>query len=117
MLYKGLRTLGLELVPFDLEDVKKELIEILHVHADSLRKLCLGRNRITVEFLQHLCANLHGCFNQLELIDLTHLKEANKINWVALLQALATLREEKRKVPLRVHISDYQTQKPRKALK
>jgi hypothetical protein len=36
MKYKGLRHLGLELIPFDLEEVKKELLELLNWHSDSL---------------------------------------------------------------------------------
>ena len=45
--YKGLETFGLELVSFDLEDVKSEIMEIFNVHADTLKNLWLGRNKVT----------------------------------------------------------------------
>ena len=57
-MYKGLRRLGLELLSFDLEDVKSELVEILRMHGDSLRELQIGRNKISNELLRFIADSL-----------------------------------------------------------
>ena len=56
--YKGLQTLGLELLSFDIEEVKKEYLDILGTHSDSLRKLSLARNRVSNSFLKDICTTL-----------------------------------------------------------
>jgi hypothetical protein len=113
-LYVGLQTLNLELVGFELEEVKNELIEIFRIHGDFLKHLSLARNKVTNEFLKFISLELRGIFNVLESVDLRHLKELQKVNFVELLQAIALLNERtastKRDKPLRVYLSDYQTQ-------
>jgi hypothetical protein len=53
--YKGLIKFGLELLSFDLEDVKDEYLEILKVHSDSLTHLSLARNKVTNAFIKIMC--------------------------------------------------------------
>ena len=114
--YRGLVTLGLELLKFDLEEVKNLLVEILRVHSDSLRHLWLGRNKISNELLRYISTELRGSFNVLESVHLLHLVELKNVKLVDLLQSLSLLREGKTDYPLRVYISDYQAKTNRAEL-
>jgi len=60
---------------FDIDEVKEDLFHILNYHASTLKRLLLGRNKVTNEFMRDLCHAIKD-FNQIEEIDLTHLKEA-----------------------------------------
>jgi len=53
--YQGLEKLGLELLMFDLDDVKEDLFHILSLHATTLKTLLLGRNKVSNEFMKDLC--------------------------------------------------------------
>ena len=53
--YKGLIKFGLELLSFDLEDVKDEYLEILKVHSDSLTHLSLACNKVKNAFIKIMC--------------------------------------------------------------
>jgi len=80
--YKGLETFGLELLSFDIEDVKSEYLDILRIHSDSLRRLSLARNKVSNQFLKDICSVLAGSLPSLEYFDLRHLKETGKIDWI-----------------------------------
>ncbi len=107
MIYKGLTNLGLELVSFNLEDVKKELLDVLANHSDSLRHLSLARNKISNDFMKAMCQSLTGGMVSLEYIDLRHLKEASKVGWPDMLASLAALSQPGRSKPLVIRVSDY----------
>ena len=79
--YKGLTNLTLELLSFDIEEVKQEFLEILYVHSDSLRNISLGRNRVSNQFMKEICSSLKEGLAGLENLNLLHLKETNKIDW------------------------------------
>jgi hypothetical protein len=114
--YKGLQYLALELLSFDLNEVRSEFLEILKWHSDSLLHLKLSRNLIPGSFLEAICSSLEGGLVSLESIDLLHLKEANKINWPSILGALGTLAKHGRSRPIKVKLSDYQTQLKRQEI-
>ena len=87
------------------------MIEILRVHADSLKHISFARNKVATEVLQFVCTELSKGFNLLESVDLQHLKENSKVNYAELLQCIALLPSgAKRQTPVRVYLSDYQTQ-------
>lgn len=54
--------------------------------------------------------------NVIEEIDLTHLKEANKIDWKEYLESIALLSVNRPNLPVRVIISDYQTRLKQKII-
>ena len=56
--YKGLEHLGLELISFDIEEVKREFLVMMEVHADSLKHLWLGRNKSSNAFIKDVCSTL-----------------------------------------------------------
>jgi len=112
--YKGLETLGLELLSFDLDDVKKEFLDILRIHSDSLRRLSLARNKVSNVFLKDICQVIQSSLPSLEFVDLRHLKDTNKIDWTDLLASLSILSSRERSKPIKVLLSDYQTQSKRK---
>jgi hypothetical protein len=111
--YKGLKKLALELLSFDIEDVKERYLEILQIHSDSLTHLSLARNKISNIFMQIICDTLRTSLPNLQCIDLRHLKETDKINWPKMLSSIAMLASKERAKPIKVIISDYQTQKKR----
>ena len=47
--------------------------------------------------------------NVIETLDLTHLKEANKIDWKDYLESIALLSANRPTNPIRIILSDYQT--------
>lgn len=53
--YKGLKRLVLELLSFDIEEVKDKYMEILQVHSDSLTHLSLARNKVSNSFMKTVC--------------------------------------------------------------
>jgi hypothetical protein len=53
--------------------------------------------------------------NVIETLDLTHLKEANKIDWQEYLSNIALLSASRPGEPIRVILSDYQTRLKQKA--
>lgn len=86
--YKGLEHLGLELISFDLEEVKREFMVIMEVHADSLKHLWLGRNKVNNDFIRDICYTLTKVSNftqVLESISLKHMKEADSMKWPEIL--------------------------------
>ncbi len=111
--YKGLKKLALELLSFDIEDVNERYLEILQIHSDSLAHLSLARNKISNIFMQIICDTLRTSLPNLQCIDLRHLKETDKINWPKMLSSIAMLASKERAKPIKVIISDYQTQKKR----
>jgi hypothetical protein len=111
--YKGLKKLALELLSFDIEDVKERYLEILQIHSDSLTHLSLARNKISNIFMQIICDTLRTSLPNLQCIDLRHLKETDKINWPKMLSSIAVLASKERAKPIKVIVSDYQTQKKR----
>ena len=115
--YKGLEKLSIELVSFDLWDIKAELLEILRIHADTLKYFSLARNKVTSDLMKYLCGELSKGFNVLEVVDLRHLKENGKVVHPELLQCIASmLSGEKRRSTVRVYFSEYQTQLKRAAI-
>ena len=58
--YKGLRNLALEALPFDLTEVKQELLDIVRGHSASLTHIKLGRNLIPGNFLEEMFNALEG---------------------------------------------------------
>jgi Ran GTPase-activating protein (RanGAP) involved in mRNA processing and transport len=76
------------------------------MHNRSLRTLLLGRNKISNAFMKELC-NAIKEMNNIEEIDLTHLKEANKIDWKDYLESLALIAANRPHNPVRVKLSDY----------
>jgi hypothetical protein len=68
--YKGLENLGLELLSFDLESVKQDLLLILLAHADKLKRLSLARNKVSTDLMLFLAQGLRQSFSVLETIDL-----------------------------------------------
>jgi hypothetical protein len=115
--YKGLEKLALELVSFDLWEIKAELVEILRIHSDTLKYFSLARNKVSSDLMKYLCGELSKGFNVLEVVDLKHLKENGKVNHPELLQCIAgMLSGEKRRAPVRVYLSEYQTQLKRAAI-
>jgi len=106
--------LGLELLAFDLPEVKNELIELLNWHSDSLLHLKLSRNNVPSDLLELICDSLTGGLVKLQTLDLLHLKEAGKVNWPKILDALSRIAKRGyRTHPIQVRISDYQTQRKR----
>ena len=94
---------------FDLDDIKSELLEILKLHSDSLVELSLSRNKVSNDFIEAICASLHGGLKTLKEFDLRHLKEIGKINWIKMLSDISNL-SKRGQIPLQVKLSDYQTQ-------
>ena len=92
--YEHLHKLGLELLNFEIEDVKDELFQIIRIHHRTLHNLLLGRNKISNAFMREMC-NAIKEMNEIHEIDLTHLKEANKIDWKDYLDSLSLLSEKK----------------------
>ncbi len=111
--YKGLKKLALELLSFDIEDVKERYLEILQIHSDSLTHLSLARNKISNIFMQIICDTLRTSLPNLRCIDLRHMKETDKINWPKMLSSIAVLASKERAKPIKVIVSDYQTLKKR----
>lgn len=91
MTYKGLKKFVLELLSFDLEDVKEKYLEILQVHSDSLTHLSLARNKVSNAFMKNVCDVLKSSLPNLECVDLRHLKDTAKIDWPAMLASIAVL--------------------------
>lgn len=104
--YKGLEKLGLELLSFDLEEVKDDFFGILRNHNASLKHLLLGRNKISNALMEEMCNEIKE-LNVIETLDLTHLKEANKIDWQKYLSSIALLSVNRPGKPVRVILSDY----------
>ena len=113
MTYKGVKKLVLELLSFDLEDVKEKYLEILQVHSDSLTHLSLARNKVSNAFMKSVCDVLKSSLPNLECVDLRHLKDTAKIDWPAMLASIAVLSQKPRAKPIKVVLSDYQTQMKR----
>ena len=87
------------------------MLEILRVHADSLKHISFARNKVSTEVLQYICSELSKGFNLLESVDLQHLKENSKVNYPELLECIASLPSgAKRQSQVRVYLSDYLTQ-------
>ena len=80
MQYKGLETLVLNLVAFDLEDAKDLLLDILKQHGETLTVLSLSKNKVTNSFMSFICEGF-APFSKLKEIKLEHLKEVKSINW------------------------------------
>lgn len=55
-------------------------------------------------------------FNVIEEIDLTHMKEANKIDWKDYLDSISQLSVSRPNLPVRIVISDYQTRTKQKII-
>ncbi|CDW87598.1 UNKNOWN [Stylonychia lemnae] len=113
--YTGLEKLGLELLQFDLDEVKEDVFQILRHHAATLKKLYIGRNKVSNDFMRELC-NAIKEFNIIEEIELTHLKEANKIIWKDYLDSLSLIAKDRQLLPVRIIISDYQTRAKQKEI-
>ena len=64
-------------------------------------------------FMQIICDTLRTSLPNLQCIDLRHLKETDKINWPKMLSSIAMLASKERAKPIKVIVSDYQTQKKR----
>ena len=75
----------------------------------------LGRNKISNQFMKDLC-NAIKELNTIEEIDLTNLKEANKIDWKDYLESISLLTINRPNIPVRVIISDYQTRSKQKII-
>jgi len=90
MSYNHLNKLGLELLSFDIEEVKEEFFQIIRTHYKTLKTLLLGRNKISNAFMKDMCNSIKE-LNNIELIDLTHLKEVSKIDWKDYLESLSML--------------------------
>ena len=88
--YQGIDKLGLELVSFDLEENKEVLLGALKIHSGSLTKLSFAKNKVTNSFMTYICDGL-AQMNNIEMIDLKHLKEAKNVNWVEMLKAISML--------------------------
>lgn len=117
MKYKGLQHLGLELLSFDLDEVKSELIEILNFHSDSLRHVKLSRNKVPSDLIELICDSLTGGLVKLQSLELLHLKEAGKVNWPKVLDAVSRIAKKGERVhPIQLVISDYQTQRRREEI-
>lgn len=54
--------------------------------------------------------------NNIEEIDLTHLKEASKIDWKDYLESISLLAINRPQNPIRIKISDYQTRTKQKLI-
>ena len=106
--YRGLVHLGFELTSFDLDDVKEEFFQILRTHSDTLTHLYIGRNKVSNAFMKEMCENITEV-NNLDTLDLTHVKEAAKIVWPDYLGSIAKLSKNRQGNPVRVVLSDYQT--------
>lgn len=106
--YRGLQCLGLELLQFELEEVKEDFFQILRTHSDSLTHLCLGRNKVSNALMKEICNEIREG-NRIETLDLTHMKEANKIEWKDYLTSIASLSANRKGNPIRIILSDYQT--------
>ena len=89
--YKGIKKFELELLSFDLEDVKEKYLEILQVHSDSLTHISLARNKITNTFMKSVCEVLRSSLPNLEFIDLRHLKDTAKVDWPGMLASISLL--------------------------
>ena len=111
--YKGLKKFVLELLSFDIEDVKEKYLEILQVHSDSLTHLSLARNKVSNAFMKSVCDVLKSSLPNLECVDLRHLKDTQKIDWPGMLASIAVLSQKQRAKPIKVVLSDYQTQMKR----
>jgi len=107
--YKGLKILCLELLSFDIEDVRSEYVQILQTHSDSLTHISLARNKVSNTFLQDVFQVFLKSLPSLQQIDLRHLKETSKIDWPLMLGSIATIASKERSKPIKVIISDYQT--------
>ena len=106
--YKGLETLGLELLNFNLENVKEEFFSILRQHSATLKNLYIGRNYLSNNFIKEMCNEIkEDC--RIETLDLTHLIKINEIDWNVFLQSIAMLSENRPGSPIRIKVSDYQT--------
>lgn len=108
--YKGLKRLVLELLSFDIEDVKEKYLEILQIHSDSLTHISLARNKVSNSFMKVVCEILRSSLPSLQCIDLRHLKDTAKIDWPDMLSSIAMLSSKARAKPIKVILSDYQTQ-------
>ncbi len=65
--------------------------------------------------MKELC-NAIKELNCIEEIDLTHLKEANKIDWRDYLESISLLATTRPNNPIRIKISDYQTRSKQKII-
>lgn len=113
--YDSLNRLGLELLAFDIDEVKDKLFDILRMHHRTLKTLLLGRNKVSNQFMKDLC-NAIKELNTIEEIDLTHLKEANKIDWKDYLESISLLATNRPNNPIKIIISDYQTRSKQKTI-
>ena len=106
--YKGLETLGLELLTFDLESVKEDLFQILRHHSATLRTLLLGKNKISATFFQEMASQIKE-FTMIETIQLTHVVKSNEVDWVECIKTLGHMVENRPQFPIKIILSDYQT--------
>ena len=107
MTYKGLERLGLELTIFDLEPNKELILDIMKNHAATLRHVSFSKNKVSNEMLRYLCESLAE-LNNIEQVDLMHLKDTKSVDWVGQLKSLALLSEKRKGRPLIVRLSEYQ---------
>jgi len=88
--YQGLEKLGLELVPFDLEEQKEMILNVMKLHSATLRHVSFAKNKTTVAFMNYICEGM-SCMSNIESIDLKHLKEAKTVDWTKMLASIAQL--------------------------
>jgi len=56
--YKGITSLALELVVFDLENNKDALLNVMKIHSETLRRVSFAKNKVSNTFMQFLCEGL-----------------------------------------------------------
>jgi len=94
-------------VNFDLFENREAILNVLKLHAGTLTKLSLAKNKVTNEFMQYMCEGLRG-LNKLEQLDLQHLKDTKNVNYIDLLTSISMLTVDSKR-NINVSLSGYQT--------
>ena len=58
--YQGLNKLGIELVVFELDTNKEAILNVLKIHAPTLRHISFAKNKCTNAFMKFICEGLMG---------------------------------------------------------
>ena len=112
--YLGLETLVLDLIPFDIEEIKDLLIEVCKVHRASLTHLSIARNKISAEFLRGLCEQIAEG-NNITFVDMIHMKDNKNMKWEEALRSISLLSTVSRKT-ITVKYAEYQAHNETKAI-
>jgi len=112
--YQGLEKLVLDLIPFNLEEVKEKYVEVARLHNKTLKYIGLQKNAISNDFMQYLCEQI-AAENIIDMVELTHMKDNKDIDWVRYFKSLNLLAQNSKKI-VTVILNGYQIESQQKAI-